>query len=149
MRVGCAFVLSLIVSGAACADEPSPNAAIWTPPPSPIELDEQISNASLQRTTGAVLTVASALMSAGALAAGIVSIGNGGLPFDCHGECANAPLFYTGVGLGVTASVLGAVGIPLWAVGADRLGALRRHRARFALTTDARGGASAALHLTF
>jgi hypothetical protein len=47
---------------------------------------------------------------------------------DCggHEQCEkNQQLLWTGTGLGVTSSVLLSVGIPLWAVGGDRVRDLR------------------------
>ena len=93
-----------------------------------VDLDEAVDNARFMRTTGIVVTVAGIALAGGAIASGLVMVDRPDGWIDCggHAQCAkNQELVWTGMGLGITSSVLLSVGIPLWAVGSDRVRDLR------------------------
>ena len=97
-----------------------------------VEMDEQIDTARVQRGAGVALTIAGAAMAVGAIHMGGYALHDGGLPIDCGPDVAcqrDQPTFQAAVGLAVTSSVLMSVGIPLWAVGSDKVKKLEK-RAR-------------------
>jgi hypothetical protein len=92
------------------------------------------------RNTGLVLAGVGAAMAIGSTVMGLISFRNG-LPVDCGGDapCSdNGNLFLAATGLAVTSSVLMSVGIPIAAVGGDRL--KRAERLKLSLSGGAGGG---------
>jgi hypothetical protein len=135
-----ATLLAVALGPTVRADEISPNALIYAPPPSPLELGERIDNARMMRTTGLVLAGLGAAMAVGSTVMALVAFSHG-LPIDCGAEpdCATyGNLFLASTGLAVTSSVLMSVGIPVAAVGGDRL--KRAERLKVSLAGGAGGG---------
>jgi uncharacterized membrane protein len=110
-----------------------------------LELDEQIDTARVQRTAGAVLALSGVAMALAATIMGSVYVHEGpeAFCFSNDPDCISRQnLAVAATGMAVTSSVLMSVGIPLWAVGADRVKKLER-RARVSGFFSQNGGGAA------
>jgi len=107
-----------------------------------MEIVEALDNARVERTSGAVMTATGMAMAVAATALGIWAYSQHD-PLLCFGDCPNRDLA-AGLAAGMSAvgSVFMSVGIPLWAVGIDKVHALEKRAKISGFVGKSGGGAS-------